>query len=107
MKKLIGNVRIKKIYGVREKQIINDATIENAFQWGMDKICKVISSGSDATGTILSLFSQKFLNIFKNTDMVIGKGQGNFEFLSDEKRSVFFLLMVKCNVVAQNIGVKK
>ena len=95
------------IYAVRDVPIINDATLEDAFQCGMDKVCKVISSGSDAPGTILSLCSKQFLNIFKNADMVISKGQGNFESLSDEKRPIFFLLMVKCDIVARDIGVKK
>lgn len=92
------------IYAVRESPIINDAVIEDACQSGIHKIATVISSGSDAPGTILSLCSQEFLKIYKAADMVISKGQGNFETLSDQKKAIFFMLRAKCDVVAGHVG---
>lgn len=102
----IRRIDIKKeiIYAVKEKPVINDALIEDAFHSGIDKIAKVISSGSDAPGTILSLCSKAFLRIYKKADMVISKGQGNFEALSQAKRPIFFLFMAKCPVIAENVG---
>ncbi|MCD6460800.1 DUF89 family protein [bacterium] len=94
----------KIIYAVKEKPIINDATATDAYTCGIDETAKIISSGSDAPGTVLSLCSDEFMNIFKKADMVISKGQGNFEALSEVKRSIFFLLMVKCPVIAQSIS---
>lgn len=92
------------IYAVKERPIINDALQKDAFDCGINRTAKVMSSGSDAPGTILSLCSDKFIEVYKNSDMVISKGQGNFEALSESKRSIFFMLLAKCPVIAQHIG---
>ncbi len=98
----------KKItYAVKKRPIINDALEKDAYFCGIDKAARVISSGSDAPGTIFSLCSKSFLKLFRESNMVISKGQGNFESLSREgSRGVFFLFMVKCPVVARSIGCK-
>jgi len=92
------------IYAVKESPIINDALAEDAYACGIDKLAQIISSGSDAPGTILSLCSKEFLKIFREADMIITKGQGNFEALSCVKRPVFFLFIAKCQVIAKHIG---
>jgi uncharacterized protein with ATP-grasp and redox domains len=61
-------------------------------------------SGSNAPGTILSLCSREFVKMYKAADVIISKGQGNFEALSEEKRPIFFMLRAKCSVVARDIG---
>jgi len=95
----------KKItYAVKEKPIINDALIEDAYNCGLDKSTTIVSCGVNAPGTILSLCSKEFLKTYKKADMIISKGQGNFEALSEEKRPIFFLLKAKCPVVAKDIG---
>jgi len=95
----------KKItYAVKEKPVINDALIEDAYKCGLDKTAAVVSCGVNAPGTILSLCSKKFLKIYKEADMIISKGQGNFEALSEEKRPIYFLLKAKCPVIAKDIG---
>ncbi len=93
------------VYAVREKPVINDVTIEDALFVGMDKAAGIVSSGSDIPGTLLSRCSGKFIKLFNGADMIISKGQGNFETLSDEKRSapLFFLLTVKCPVVGEKM----
>ncbi len=92
------------VYAVREKAVINDATIEDARSVGLDRTAEVISSGSVIPGTLLHQCNEKFVSLFKNADMVISKGQGNFETLSDEPSPIFFLLTVKCGVVANMLG---
>lgn len=92
------------IYAVKEKPIINDALTEDAKFCGIDKSARIISSGSDAPGAALGRCSEKFKGIFSRADMVISKGQGNFECLSGVKRPVFFLFMVKCPAVAKETG---
>ena len=94
----------KVIYAVKDKPVINDALVEDAYICGIDKIAKVISCGSDAPGTVLSLCSKDFLKIYKEADMIISKGQGNFETLSQQKRPIFFLFMAKCPVVSKDVG---
>jgi len=93
-------------YAVKEKPIINDALFEDAKVCGIDKKARVITNGTDAPGTILALCSKEFKRIYKGADMIISKGQGNFESLSQKKRPIFFLFMVKCPVVAKETGCK-
>lgn len=92
---------------VREIPIINDITEKEARQIGIDKIAEILSSGTTAPGTILELCNQEFIRKFYDADLVISKGQGNYEGLSGVQRSIFFLLKVKCPVIAENIGVRE
>jgi len=94
------------IYVVREKPIINDATREDALLSGLDKVSEITSSGCDTPGTILKFCSDEFLETYRSASLIISKGQGNYEALSDEKRPLFFLLKAKCQVVARDLGVK-
>jgi len=95
----------KILFAVREKPVINDALKEDAFFCGIDGRAEVISSGVDAPGTVLKYCSPEFIEIFRGADMVISKGQGNYEALNEESREVFFLFRAKCPVVARNAGV--
>lgn len=91
-------------YVVRERPIINDALIDDARQCGIDELVEIISSGSDAPGTLLSICSSAFLERFNQADMIISKGQGNFETLSEAHQPIFFLFVAKCQVIARDIG---
>ncbi len=94
-------------YVVRDIPVINDCVIEDAIASGLNKVATLISSGSTAPATILSLCNEDFIEKFKNADLVISKGQGNYEGLSQVKRSVFFMLKAKCPVIANNLNVKE
>ncbi|MCD6359088.1 MAG: DUF89 family protein [Dehalococcoidia bacterium] len=89
---------------VRESPVINDVTVEDAVSVGIDKIATVISSGSDAPAVILSQSSPQMLKKYHSADVIISKGQGNYEALSGEKENIFFLLKIKCPVVANSLG---
>lgn len=91
-------------YAVKSKPIINDALFADAKECGIYKVAEVISNGTDAPGTLLGLCSKAFKKIYKSADMIISKGQGNFESLSQESRPIFFLFMVKCPVIAKETG---
>jgi uncharacterized protein with ATP-grasp and redox domains len=95
------------IYVVRENPIINDVTYQDALDSGLDEISEIISSGSSAPGTILSLCNEEFLLRFRNSNFIISKGQGNYEGLSNVKRPVFFLLKIKCHIIARDLKVKE
>jgi len=92
-------------FAVRGRNIINDVTIEDAEKTGITKIAQVISNGYDAPSTILSRCSPEFIKVYKEADVIISKGQGNLEGLIDVTKNIFFLLMIKCNVIAEMIGV--
>lgn len=104
---LIEELKKPVVYAVREKPIINDALREDALNAGIDEVAKVISSGSDAPGTILQFCSKEFQRIFRSADLVISKGQGNYETLSGEERPIFFLLKAKCRVIAGELGIEE
>ncbi len=89
---------------VRDAPVINDVTREDAEAAGLPEVAEVISSGSGAPGLMLEKVSADFRTRFEAADLVIAKGQGNFEGLSDVNREVFFLFMVKCSVVAADTG---
>ena len=93
-------------YVVREKPVINDATLADARKAGIDGVAELMSSGTDAPGTLLETCNEGFLNLYRNAELIISKGQGNYEALSGEKRPIFFLLMVKCPVIADHLGLK-
>ncbi|MCI1959650.1 MAG: ARMT1-like domain-containing protein [Clostridia bacterium] len=92
-------------YAVRSNPILNDATVKDAYDSGLDDYAKIISTGCDAPGTILKDCTEEFLNIFKNADVVISKGQGNFETLSECGRPIFFLLKAKCPLISKRLEV--
>jgi len=94
------------IFAVKDAPILNDATLEDAVEVGLDKITKVISTGSGRIGTDLKSCSQYFLDILSNSDIIISKGQGNFETLNHEKMNIYFILKAKCDEVANELGIE-
>ena len=92
------------VFSVRGCPILNDATMEDAVQTGLTDIVPVIHNGSDAPGIVLEECSPEFREAFDQADLVIAKGQGNFETLSDVDKNIVFLLKAKCPVVADHIG---
>ncbi|MBI5559164.1 MAG: DUF89 family protein [Deltaproteobacteria bacterium] len=91
------------IYAVKEKAIINDALLDDARECGLDTICRVVTNGTGCPGTPLADCSKDFLQLFYDADLIISKGQGNFETLSEVKAPIYFLLTAKCPVVAGHI----
>jgi hypothetical protein len=95
-------------YVVRGGVTLNDATLEDAETVGMMSVANVITNGFDAPSTVLEKSSDEFLAYFQSADLIISKGQGNLEGLIHEKDSrCFFLLMVKCEVMAEFLNVDK
>ncbi len=102
---LIQQLSVDRVtFGVRGSPVINDATITDAINTGMTDLVNVIDNGSDAPGTIIEECSDTFRRKFQCADVVIAKGQGNYETLSDSNKKIFFLLKAKCPVIAQQIG---
>ena len=94
------------IVAVRGGPVLNDATLSDAAAAGLTEIVKVVDNGSNAPGTVLSDCSEKFVELFESSSMIISKGQGNFESLQTTDRNIFFLLKVKCVVVAEELRTK-
>ncbi len=96
--------REKITFAVRGSPVINDATMDDAKQTGITEIVRVIDNGSDVPGTILKTCSDAFRSQFEKSDLIVSKGQGNYETLSDENKDIIFLFKVKCPVVARDVG---
>ena len=100
--------KLEKIdFVVKGGPIINDATLEDAVYMGLDGLPNseflTISNGEVGTGPARS--SQTVKRWIREHDLVISKGQGNYEGLS-EHNGLFFMLMVKCPIIASDLGVE-
>jgi len=103
LKNLFPNLHI--FYAVRGKPIINDITIDEAIEAGLDEVAEIVDSGVDTPGLDLNLASNKMMSVYKQADVVLAKGMGNYESLNGVSiRPTFFLLKVKCSVVAASLG---
>jgi uncharacterized protein with ATP-grasp and redox domains len=100
---LLEEMPDKKVkFFVRAEPILNDVTIDDAREVGVDKLADIMKISVDHEG--MDRNSEEFINFLRKADMVISKGQGNYEALSDRRAGVFFLLKVKCPAVAKHIG---
>lgn len=93
----------KITYVVKGKPIVNDAIMKDAMDVHMTELVPVIDNGSDGQGTILRLCSDKFIERFKKADLIIAKGQANYETLSHiYDKEIIFLFNIKCKRIAQS-----
>jgi len=92
----------KCYFATRDCNVINDVTVEYAYKSNIDKYASILSSGSHYAGTIVKECNQEFLELFKSADVIIAKGQGNFETL-DIESNIFFLLKAKCRLIAKRL----
>ena len=98
---------IKVTYVVKDGPILNDATSRDAEISGISRIARVLSIGTDCTGVIFNECSKEFLEEFEKSNLVISKGQGNYESLNDiDDKEIYFLLKIKCPLIAKNMGIE-
>lgn len=96
------------IYSVKSGPILNDSTMEDAIMVGMDKMADIIENGNRYLGTVLDACSEEFIQAYKDTDLVISKGQGNYESLEGKEIAgdkTFFIFRAKCPWVAKRASV--
>ena len=92
---------------VKGSPVINDATREDAADAGLAGVCTVIDNGSDAVGTVLEWTSPELRQRFREADIVISKGQANYETLLGQQAPVFFLFQAKCDVISKELGLPR
>ena len=90
---------------VRGAPIINDATRADAELVDLDEVAAVIDNGDDAPATILHHVSREMRSYYDRAELIISKGQGNFESLNEEKKLIYFLFRVKCPVLSRELKV--
>lgn len=94
-------------YFVRGRPIINDLTCKDAYASGMHDVATIVDSGVPTPGLAMEFMSDTARNLFEKAECIISKGMGNYECLGDVKNlPIFFLLKIKCHVVANDIGAK-
>ncbi len=93
-------------YVVRGGPVLNDATREDAEAAGIDQVAEVIDNGARVPGTILSKCNPEFQARFRDADLILAKGMGNYETLSTVDAPIFFLLQVKCPIIGLDVGAK-
>jgi len=93
-------------FAVRGQPAINDATLHDALEVGINKLAQIITTGDDAPGAVWETTSPEFKNIFLESDVIISKGQGNLEGLIDVNHNIYYLFVVKCDLIADRVGAK-
>ena len=89
-------------YATRGYPVLNDCLVEDAYAAGIDTVATVVSSGVPSPGLLLNHASSEFLELFATCDLILSKGQGNYESLSSVNIPVFFALVAKCEAVAND-----
>ncbi len=109
LEKIISEFKNIEIFiAGRDKNIINDITKEDLVKLGFNNKFNVISTGYSGAGVLIEKCSNEFKNIFYSVDLIIAKGQGNFETLYGEKTvDIFYAFKIKCNHVAKTTGIPK
>jgi len=98
---------IERYFSVRGGPIINDATARDAVAAGLDRVATLVSTGTDLPGVVPERSSDEMRRLLDSADVVVAKGQGNFETLSGLGRELFFILAVKCQVVSEELRLEK
>lgn len=91
-------------YVVRGGPTLNDATVEDAKAAGIDRIAEIIDNGARVPGTVLPECGEAFRERFWEADLILAKGMGNYETLSEVEAPLFFLMQIKCPVIGRDVG---
>lgn len=103
--KLNKNVKLNVI--VRGLPVLNDCTSDDAMQVGLDKLVDVLGNGTAIAGTVLNKISPNAKEVIENADLIISKGQGNFETLNHCGKNIYYLFLCKCEMFANRFNVQK
>ena len=95
---------VEKTIIVRGEPVLNDATMEDALQVGIDSCGKVIPNGTNIAGTYIPWLSAEAKLAMDEADMLIAKGQGNFESLHGCGRNIYYLFLCKCQWFMERFG---
>ncbi|MCR4750029.1 MAG: ARMT1-like domain-containing protein [Lachnospiraceae bacterium] len=92
---------------VRGAEVLNDATADDATYVGLDKIAKIISNGDAIAGTVYDLMPQTAKKALDEADIILAKGQGNYETMSDQGRHIFYAFLCKCDLFTGRFNVPR
>ena len=106
---LLAEKKKQVIVALKSGPALNDALLEDALQLGLDKIpgVKLITTGQARMGINLKTAGKDFLQAWQEADLIISKGQANFECLYGELAPIYFLTMIKCQPLSGWLGLKR
>ena len=105
LKKRFPNLKVKAL--VRGEEVLNDATIEDALYCGLDKAADIVSNGEAIAGTIYDMMPDQAKQALDEADVILAKGQGNYESMSGQGRHVFYELLCKCDLFTSRFKVPR
>ncbi len=105
LKKRFPQIKIRAL--VRGGEVLNDATIEDAQYTGLDKVADIVSNGESVAGTIYDMMPQEAKDALDNSDVILAKGQGNYESMSGQGRHVFYEFLCKCDLFTTRFNVPR
>ena len=105
IKKAYPSVKITVV--VRGYPVINDVTKDDAIYVGMDKVAEIVENGTAIAGTALELINDEAKNRIMNADVILSKGQGNFETLNNCGLNIYYAFLCKCQWFVNQFGMKK
>lgn len=105
LKKRFPNLKVFVM--VRGEEALNDATIEDAIYCNINKEANIISNGNGVAGTVYELLSKEAKEVFENADVILAKGQGNYESMMDCGREAFYSFLCKCDLFIKRFEVSK
>jgi len=92
---------------VRGGEVLNDATMEDALYVGIDNVSKLVSNGSPVAGTVYEMLTDEARDVLDNADIIMAKGQGNYESLCGQGRHIFYAFLCKCDLFTSRFNVPK
>lgn len=92
---------------VRGSEVLNDATLEDACYVGMDKLTEVISNGNAVAGTVYDMLPDEAKKALDTADVILAKGQGNYESLCRQGRHIFYSFLCKCELFTSRFNVPR
>lgn len=92
---------------VRGENVLNDATLEDAREIGLTKRVHCIANGNGAPGTVYESLSEEAKQVLKEADVIISKGQGNFESIVGEGFNPYYIFLCKCELFVRRFGLQQ
>ncbi len=105
LKKRFPHLSVKAM--VRGEEVLNDATMEDAEYVGLSEVAEVISNGKAIAGTIYDMCPDEAKNAINSADVILAKGQGNYESMSGDPRRIYFVFLCKCELFTGRFNVDR
>ena len=99
--------RLEMYVLVRGDVVLNDATPEDAAYAGIDRMARIVSNGAPIPGTVYKMLPEEARRVLDTADVILAKGQGNYESLSHQGRHIFYVFLCKCDLFTSRFQVPK